>query len=388
MRPLDDLYGGCAKRVRVTVALLCTFGLALASAVPSPATAQTSSPKPRPLAVEVTNASTPESCAEKDNVIVNFASANVRRFRIEAALPAYIGSVGADRREANWTDCDIPHDADLPQPTERRITFYESPFMWVTGYEVSDYWLRRDVPVHIGERVEHNLTMLQLWVFVRGKAEQVLVLYPTSGMWRLHPVPPANLAWLSYGSSFLVGPIERKETPLVEFKEISFQPESRTFRLAFADGGTGTVKVSEVDDDHIVLDVGFDRAIAGKPFAALSSMYVTEFNADVARIALQQPEEKAWLEAPIMAFKAARATKAWMGRVLPSRHNISAPDMVFSGFAEEDANKRSDTLAAPRTGDGRKPLALEQESDSLRPQSSLPSGQKPDGNSGAQAITN
>jgi hypothetical protein len=348
MTPSYDLYGERIEHVGFIVVLLCAFGLALASAALSPATAQTL--LPNPLAVEVRNASTSESCAEKDNVVINFASADVRRFRIEAAHPAYIGSVGADRREANWTDCDIPHGADLPTPTERRITFYESPFMWVTGYEVSDYWLRRDVPVRIGERVEHNLTMLQLWVFVRGKAEQVLVLYPTSGFWRIHPLPPPGLAWTSYGSSFLVGPIERKEMPVVEFKEISFHPESRTFRLAFADGGTGTIKVSEIDDDHIVLDVGFDQAIAGKPFAALSSMYVTEFNADVARVALQRPEEKTWLEAPIMAFGTARATKAWMGRVLPSRHNYSAPDMVFSGFAEETINNCSDTLAPRADG--------------------------------------
>jgi hypothetical protein len=346
MTPSDDLYGERNERVGVIFILLCAFGLALASAALSPATAQT--PSLKPLAVEVTNASTSEACAEKDNVIVNFASANVRRFRIEAAHPAYIGSVGADRREANWTDCDIPHGADLPAPTERRVTFYESPFMWVTGYEVSDYRLHRDVPVRIGERVEHNLTMLQLWVFVRGKAEQVLVLYPTSGFWRIHPLPPPGLAWTSYGSSFLVGPIETTQTPVVEFKEISFDPESRTFRLAFADGGGGTIKVSEIDDDRIVLDVGFDQSIAGKPFAALSSMYVTEFNADVARVALQRPEEKTWLEAPIMAFKTATATKAWMGRALPSRHNISAPDMVFSGFAEETVIDRSDT-PAPRT---------------------------------------
>ena len=382
----DDLYGERIERAGFTVALLCAFVLALSSAAPSPATAQT--PPPKPLAVDVTNASTPESCAEKDNVIINFASANVRRFRIEAVLPAYIGSVGADRREPNWTDCDIPHDADLPPPTERRITFYESPFMWVTGYEVSDYWLRHDVPVRIGERVEHNLTMLQLWVFVRGKAEQVLVLYPTSGIWRIHPLPPPNLAWTSYGSSFLVGPIERKQMPVAEFKEISFHPESRTFRLAFSDGGVGTVKVSEINDDRIVLDVGFDQAIVGKPFAALSSMYVTEFNADVARIALQRPEEKAWLEAPIMAFGAARATKAWMGRVLPSRHNISAPDMVFSGFAGEDMNNSSEALA-PHSG-GRKPLALEQDSNNLRPQSSAPSAsQEPDPSAaGATATMN
>ena len=375
MTPSDDLYGERIKYVGSIFVLLWAFGLALASA--SPATAQM--PSPKPLAVEVMNASTPESCAEKDNVIINFASANVRHFRIEAAHPAYLGSAGTDRREANWTDCDIPHGADLPQPTERRITFYESPFMWVTGYEVSDYWLRRDVPVRIGEHVEHNLTMLQLWVFVRGKAEQVLVLYPTSGYWRIHPLPPSNLAWTSYGSSFLAGPIERKQMPVVEFKEIAFDPESRTFRLTFADGGTGTIKVSEVDEDHVVLDVGFGQAIAGKPFAALSSMYVTEFNADVARVALQRPEEKSWLEAPVMAFKTVTATKAWMGRVLPSRHNISAPDMVFSGFAEENIS----------AGGGGKPLALEQGSDNLRPQSSLPSGQMSDhGAAGSPAVLN
>ena len=376
MTPFDDLYGERTKRIGLTVALLCTFVLALAPVAPSLATAQTPLPRPAPISVEVTNASTSESCAEKDNVIINFASANVRRFRIEAAHPAYIGNVGADQREANWTDRDIPHGVDLPTPTERRVTFYELPFMWVTGYEVSDYWLRRDVPVRIGERVEHNLTMLQLWVFVRGKAEQVLVLYPTSGFWRIHPLPPPSLAWTSYGSSFLVGPIERKQMPVVEFKEISFDPESRTFRLAFADGGTGTIKVSEIDDNHIALDVGFDQAIAGKPFAALSSMYVTEFNADVARVALQQPEEKTWLEAPIMGFKTATTTKAWMGRVLPSRHNISAPDMVFSGFTEKNTNNRAD-MHPPGTGGGVKPLALKQELDTLDPQSSLLSGKKP-----------
>jgi hypothetical protein len=370
----DDLSGERGDRVRLIVVLLCAFGLALASAAPSPA----QPPSSEPLAVEVTNASTPMSCAEADNVIINFASADVRSFRIGAVPPAYIGSVGADSRTANWADCEIiPHGAEVPRPTERRVTFYESPFMWVTGYEVSDYWIRRDVPVRIGDRVEHNLTMLQLWVFVQGKAEQVLVLYPTTGYWRIHPLPPPNLAWTSYGSSFVVGPIEARESPMVDLKEISFHPESRTFRLAFADGGVGTVRVSEINDEQIVLDVGFDRAIKDKPFATLSSMYITEFNSDVARIALQRPDEKTWLEAPIMAFSATRATKAWMGRVSPSRHNNSAPDMVFSGFSKEAISSRREVVA-PLAGGERKPLALEQAPDSIRPQSLLPPGQHPE----------
>ncbi|MBV9568157.1 MAG: hypothetical protein JO172_08475 [Hyphomicrobiales bacterium] len=288
-----------------------------------------------PLAVEVANASEAESCAEKDNVTVSFASPRLRRFRIEAAHPAYIGAVLGDgeSREPDWTDCDIVHGDAAPPPTERRVTFYESPFLWVTGYEFSDYWRRRDVPVRIGDRVEHNLTMVQLWVFVRGKAEQVAVFYPTDGIWRIHPLPPAHLAWSAYGSSFFLGPVEMKERPVVEIKEVAFDPASKTFRLSFAEGGHGEVKLADIDDNHVAFDVSFDPAIENQPFAALRSMYVTEFNADVARIALQRPEAKSWLEEPIMNFRSAEATKVWMGRLVPSRHNISAPDLVFSGFS-------------------------------------------------------
>ena len=87
-----------------------------------------------------------------------------------------------------------------------------------------------------------------------------------------------------------------------------------------------------------------------------------------------------------MAFGTARATKAWMGRVLPSRHNISAPDMVFSGFAGATMNASPEALA-PHTG-GRKPLAPEQGSNN--PQSSAPSAsQEPDRSAaGAPAIVN
>ena len=97
------------------------------------------------------------------------------------------------------------------------------------------------------------------------------------------------------------------------------------------------MKLADVDDNHIALDVSFDRAIENQPFAALRSMYVTEFNADVARIALQSPQAKSWLEEPIMNFHGAKATKVWMGRLVPSRHNISAPDLVFSGFSADQA---------------------------------------------------
>jgi hypothetical protein len=105
-----------------------------------------------------------------------------------------------------------------------------------------------------------------------------------------------------------------------------------TFRLSFQAGGSATLKVDALDRDRLALDVTLDRAVAGRPFAALRSMYVTETNNDVARVALREPDAKGWREEPVMAFKGGKATDVWAGRVAPSRHNTSAPDMLFSRF--------------------------------------------------------
>ena len=79
--------------------------------------------------------------------------------------------------------------------------------------------------------------------------------------------------------------------------------------------------------------MSFDRPIEGtRPFAALRSMFVTETNADVAQVAWRTPGGKAYEAAPIMSFQRADALELWAGRRLPSRHNMSAPDMVFRGF--------------------------------------------------------
>ena len=50
------------------------------------------------LPVEITNASEPVLCAEKDNVTLNLTNPQVRSFRIEAAHPAYIGSSPSTRQ--------------------------------------------------------------------------------------------------------------------------------------------------------------------------------------------------------------------------------------------------------------------------------------------------
>jgi hypothetical protein len=287
-----------------------------------------------PLAVEVTNASEPVLCAEKDNVTVNLASKDVRRFRIEAAHPAYIGTIQRDSFEADWTGCTAPGDptAGTPQPP-KRTTLYEQIDFWVVGLTFPTFWRPATATVRIGDRVEKGIHLLQVWMIRPMGGEEVAVLYPQDGYWRLRPLAPAGLAPTAFGSSFLIGPVEVEGRPIVKIREVAFEPKSRTFTLAFERGGSATMKMAVTDQNRHALDVTFDRAIDGRPFAGLRSMYVTEFNNDVARIAVREKGAKGWREEPIMAFKRAAATDVWAGRVAPSRHNTSSPDMVFSGFA-------------------------------------------------------
>ena len=287
-----------------------------------------------PLAVEVTNASEPVLCAEKDNVTINFASKEVRGFRIEAAHPAYIGTLQRDSFEADWTGCTAQGDPtpSTPQPP-KRTTLYEEIDFWVVGLTFPTFWRPATATVRIGARVEKGLHLLQVWMIRPMGGEEVLVLYPQDGYWRLRPLAPAGLAPTAFGSSFLIGPVEVEGRPIVRIREVAFDPKTRTFTLTFERGGTATVKMANADQNRHKLEVAFDKAVDGRPFAALRSMYVTDFNNDVARIAVREKGAKAWREEAIMAFERAIATDVWTGRTTPSRHNTSSPDMVLGGFA-------------------------------------------------------
>ena len=292
--------------------------------------------------MEVSNASEPVLCAEKDNVTVNMAARDVRRLRIEAAHPAYIGSLQRDSFEADWTGCTAAGDpAPGPAQPPRRTTLYEDLELWVVGLTFADFWRPSSAVVKIGDRTEKNIHLLQVWMIRPMGGEEVLVLYPQDGYWRLRPLAPAGMAPTAFGSSFLVGPVEVEGRPIVKLREVALDPKARTFTLQFERGGTASVRMARTDQNRHTLEVTFDKAIEGRPFAALRSMYVTEFNNDVARIAVREKSAQGWREDPIMAYTRASASEVWAGRVSPSRHNTSSPDMVFGPFssASEPASK-------------------------------------------------
>jgi hypothetical protein len=288
-----------------------------------------------PVAVAVENASTPTLCAETDNVYLKLTSATVRQFTIEAVHPAYAGTIVADRTAPDFRNCDMSADP-VHRAEPRRVTIYETGDLQLIGHTFSSFWRPGAVPVRVGARVETGLHLLQLFTKFKERTEEVLVLYPADGYWRARPLPPEHLSYSAYGSSFLIGPIETAGRPFVDIRDISFDPATRSFRLAFVRGGEATLRLVAVDREHIALDVKFDRAVAERPFAALRSMFVTETNADAAQVAWRIPGGKAYEVAPIMSLGRADALELWAGRRLPSRHNTSAPDMIFRSFLGGD----------------------------------------------------
>lgn len=295
------------------------------------------------LGVEVSNASEPQLCAEKDNVTLSLTNPAVTQFRIEATHPAYIDTLQRDNFSPDWTACDIKADPGTagPPTRPRRVTIYEDVELWVTGHEFAGNWRTRPVPFRVGDKVDANFHVVQIWVRANERAEEVLVVYPRDGYWRARPLPPQHLGWSAYGSSFLVGPVEDVVAPgggtrpIVDLSAIAFDPKTRTFTLQFARGGSATLVISRLDRERQRLDVAFDTPITGRPFATLRSMYVTETNNDVARLAVLERGAKSWREEPVMGFTGAKAaTDIWAGRLVPSRHNTSAPDTVFSAFSD------------------------------------------------------
>jgi hypothetical protein len=304
-----------------------------------------------PLSVDIRNLSEPVLCAEKDNVNITLTSPRVRHFKIEAAHPAYINGLIKDNWDADWTNCDMTGDPVF-QAEPRKITFYDSIEMWLVGYTFPSFWRPADTTVKVGNRIEKGLHMVQLWMLNKDKADEVLVFYPPDGYWRARPLPPSHLRSTAYGSSFLFGPLENAGRPVVNLKEVEFFPETKTFKLSFKDGTTGSLKLETLDENRLVLDAKLDQGVKsdGQAFAALRSMYITSFNNDAAQVAVRDPAAQGWREEALMSFgqggSPVKATDFWAGRHHYSRHNTSSPDMLFRGFGDKPKDNKP-SLSSP-----------------------------------------
>ena len=92
--------------------------------------------------------------------------------------------------------------------------------------------------------------------------------------------------------------------------------------------------IVDVSRQRLALSLTLDAPLApGRAFAALRSMFVTPAQADVSIASWTAAAAGARSTAPVLAFEGIRAPAARFGRTEPSQHNLSAPDLVFDGFA-------------------------------------------------------
>jgi hypothetical protein len=305
------------------LALACLLGLLVVAAADADAQ----------LAVTFDNASVVTRCAEEDNVYVKLSGVRdgIGAFRIGAEHPPYIAAVTEDSTAPDFTDCDMSGDPSHAF-TPRTVILYEDANIRLVGHAFATFWRPGTVDFFVGERNEPGLHLVQL--LRRGPVRDVemLVVYPSDGYWRPKPLPPPGLPDSAYGSSFLFGPIEESTRPFVAIRSITFEPGALRFRLVFANGSRGVLGVASATPEALRLALSIDPPVpAGRPFAALRSMYVTTAQADVS-IARWPVDGSRDTTAPILSFERFVAPAGRFGRIEQSRHNLSAPDLIFDGF--------------------------------------------------------
>lgn len=292
----------------------------------------------------VENRSEPTLCAEFDNVYYTFANPKVARFRIEASAPVYLNDMKEDSTGPDFTHCDAMKDDPKNRFTPKKVTLYEDDTFRVVGHTYAESWRAKGAEVVVGNTDESDLHLVQLFEKVDGEFYEYLVVYPFDGYWRAKPIPTERFPNAAYGTSFLVGPIEVQHRPIVDISRLEIDPKARTFRMTFARGGSGELKVVGADREKIAMEVRLQglptvepkkteagRIPAPPPFAGIRSMFVTPTNADTARI--NWKTDTGLYNEPVMTFKGANAREVRFDRIELSRHNTSAPDVAFRDFA-------------------------------------------------------
>ncbi|WP_164919485.1 hypothetical protein [Hansschlegelia zhihuaiae] len=287
-----------------------------------------------PNAAWVENLSEPTQCAEFDNVYYTLANPKVTRFEIEVSAPVYLPDLKTDSTGPDFANCEAMKDDPKHKFQPKKLTLYEDGDIRIVGHTYAESWRARGAEVMVGDIDESDLHLVQWFQKVDGDFHEFLVVYPFDGYWRAKPIPTEAFPDAAYGTSFLVGPIEKQHRPIVDIAKLKIDPRARAFRMTFAKGGVGEIRIRSADRERVVLDVSVDGLPDGDPpapFAAIRSMFVTPTNADVARINWRT--DAGLYNEPIMEFKGANAHEIRFDRIELSRHNTSAPDVTFRGFA-------------------------------------------------------
>lgn len=286
-----------------------------------------------PDAAWIENLSEPTLCAEFDNVYYTLANPKVGRFQIEVGAPVYLAHLKEDSTAPDFANCEAMKEDPKHKFTPKKLTLYEDDEVRVVGHTYAESWRARGAEVMVGATDGSDLHLVQWFEKVDGAFVEFLVVYPFDGYWRAKPIPTEAFPNAAYGTSFLVGPVEKQHRPIVDIAKLMIDPKARAFRMTFAKGGAGEIRIRSVDRERVVLDVSLDglpETVPPAPFAAIRSMFVAPTNADAARVNWRT--DAGLYNEQIMRFKGADAREVRFDRIELSRHNTSAPDVTFRGF--------------------------------------------------------
>ena len=285
-----------------------------------------------PAVVTVKDKGVKTQCAEEDNVYAVLSAPGVRSFEVEARHPAYGAALKSDTFKPNFTDCTFQPQHDFPL-TPRKVILYRDDKVEIRGIEYSSYWRPTLVKVDVaGGRKDRGFTLIQLLQREGKSWYESLVLHAPDGYWRLRPLPLPQFKSGGYGSSFLIGPVEESTRPYVRIAEVKIDPKARRFTVLFDKGGQATLTITSLDHQAMKARVELDPPVeAGRPFVALRSMYVAPDNADTAELRWTPPDGPAKV-APVVGFGQVQASALGFEKSIPSLHNTSAPDILFSDF--------------------------------------------------------
>lgn len=286
----------------------------------------------------VENKSEPTLCAEFDNVYYTLTNPKVARFSLDISAPVYLDDLKKDSTAPDFANCEAMKDDPKHKFTPKKLTLYEDDDIRIVGHTYAESWRSRGAEVMVGNIDESDLHLVQWFQKVDGDFQEFLVVYPFDGYWRAKPIPTEALPNAAYGTSFLVGPLEHQHRPIVDIAKLKIDPKARAFRMTFARGGTGEIRIVSSDRKKIALEVSLSGLPEGDqpaPFAAIRSMFVTPTNADVARVNWRT--DAGLFNEQIMNFNGANATEVRFDRIELSKHNTSAPDVTFRGFEGQTA---------------------------------------------------
>jgi hypothetical protein len=307
--------------MRHTVLLAAAFALIASQTLAAPAL------------VTVKDNGVRTDCAEEDNVYATLSAPGLRAFAVEARHPVYGAVLKRDTAKPNFKNCVFEPQKDF-KLAPRKVTLYRDAKVMIRGITYSGYWRPTVVKVDVAGRKDQGFTLIQFFQ-KEGKAwHESLVLHAPDGYWRLRPLPLAQFKGAVYGSSFLIGPVEESTRPYVRIAEVRIDPKARRFTVLFDKGGQASLTITSLDHQAMKAKVELDPPVeTGRPFVALRSMYVAPDNADTAELRWTAPDGQ-MKSAPVVGFGQVQASAVGFQKSMPSRHNTSAPDILFSDFAD------------------------------------------------------